>query len=94
MQINPSHNLPIIRSQQTEPVNTRPRQPVARPTAENPPHRYEQNTRQQTNRRKPVFLQPTNHAVSRTGAQAMHAYQDTAMAGNREELVNRIHETV
>ena len=96
MQINGTYNLPIARPQ-AEPVSTRqprPRQPMAPAPRDSLPDRPEQGAQYQANRRAPVFLQPANHAVSRTGEQAMRAYHDAAMAGNREELVNRIHELV
>lgn len=92
MQINGTYNLPVINRQQAEPVNARQRQPVAPALSQTLPERPDQDARQRTSRQTPVFLQPANHNLSRTGEQAMRAYQNAATAGHREELVNRIHE--
>ena len=95
MQISANNNLPVISGIRQEPLN---RKTLAQPSrqqtdSETPPDRLNGQLQYQTQRRPPLFLQTLSDAnLSRKGQQAMQTYHDVAMAGSREELVNRVNE--
>ncbi|MEJ2361692.1 MAG: hypothetical protein P8Z75_09740 [Gammaproteobacteria bacterium] len=88
MQINGTANLPVIRG--------RPRADLAAATTTTQPdHQLVHQDILQTHRCPPLFVQSTSTTrLSRAGEQAARAYQGVAMAGGREELANRLNETV
>lgn len=96
MQISAHHNLPVIRVQRQDPVNREalayPPRPRMAPQM-SPEQQLGGQVQDQARQRPPLFMQAQSDAnLPRRGQQAMRTYQDVAMAGGREELVNRINE--